>query len=367
MKRTRYYLLIVIMLLQASVLLSQQSQLDSVARLIPVKYSVPDLPAFNALGAEPLNLLRPSTAKDLSVTADKFFDGKNIIIPKSFAVEFSPISLVKSNKLTLVDYQKSQAWYNLRISLGSLRDSMNTSRIALGFRTTLIDKGDPKNDENLKKTFARLNRKRDIRISYVKKRMSSYTGYISDSTYETLSNRFNVDFTRLASKPDSLKILNEEYMLESMKPQIDWYADNKQWNAERLDVAVAMVFASSDSLMKNMRFDALRAWLTYAVPVTDYGQFVTAVNVGCNAVNRQMNWSVSIPARMYYGTNDIKGLAEAQLYFNQIPSENYLRFNLGCEYRLRDSIWLNFTVGFKNDLLLNTTALVSEFKIMYGI
>ena len=206
-----------------------------------------------------------------------------------------------------------------------------------------------------------------MRTSYVRKRMSSYTGFVNDSIYGSLTDKFNADFARIASKPDSLKILNEEYMLESLKPQIDWYADNKQWNAERLDVAMAMVFASSDSLMKNMRFDALRAWLTYAVPLTDYGQFVTAVNVGCNAINQQMKWSVSIPARLYYGTNDIKGLAEAQLYFNQIPVENYIRFNLGCEYRLRDAIWLNFTVGFKNDLLLNTTALVSEFKIMYGI
>jgi len=356
-------LLIVILKLSA-----QELSPDSISSLIRTNYVVPDLPAFNALGQQPLNLLRPSTAKEFSISANEFYDGKNIIIPKSFAIEFSPLAIVKNNRLTLSDYQKNIGLYNARISFGSYRDSLSISRLAIGIRTTLIDEADPKNDHNLVEIYKQLSETKNLRVYYYNKKKEEYIAKNINFIDVELREKSFEEFDSIAKMMNEDFIaLKQEYYLDRVKTEIPTYSDNKKWNARRLDVAAAILCNSPDSIMKNIRFEALRGWLTYAVPVTESGQLITAFNVGCNVVDNKMNWSICVPARFYFGNNNIKGLVEGQLYFNQIPSQNNFTLNAGCEYRLNDNIWLNFTVGIKNDLVTSNSELISDFKLVYGI
>jgi hypothetical protein len=153
------------MILTASTLIVSAQEtvpIDSLVKNLRLNFAVPDLPAFNGLEGEPSNLLRPSTPKDFSIVANEFYNGSNIIIPKTIAIEVSPITLMQYNKLTLQVYQKNPTLYNSRVSIGTYRDSTNISRISLGYRTTLVNKGDIKNDKNLKEL---INHLKDINKS----------------------------------------------------------------------------------------------------------------------------------------------------------------------------------------------------------
>lgn len=368
----KYYFLIVTMLLLSygGNISSQILAIDSISNYIPTKYVVPDLPAFSALGTEPLELLTPSTAKNFSFTADQFYDGKNIIIPKSFALEFSPISLLKKADLTLADYQKSAAWYNTRISFGSFRDSTNITRVAIGFRTTLIDDGDPKRDKNLKEIFKTLDEKRDLRKMYIDKKLAEWTESHKGQTpnFDELSTKYFNQFNALYdSKNDSLYQLKNEYYQKNMKSIIGDYAGDKRWNAQKLDVALALVCNSPDSLAKNLKFNALLGWMTYALPIGDQAQFLIALNGGLNLYNDKFYYNVSVPARLYVGNNMLKGLVEGQYIYRPQFDESNIVAKLGCEYRFAENLWLNVTVGFENNLANNTSNLISGFKIKYGI
>lgn len=371
MKTQLRFLLSALFLLFTTELMSQDFTIDSIPKAIPLQYAIPDLPAFNALGTEPNNLLRPSTAKDISITANEFYDGKSIIIPKTFAIEFSPIMLLKSNKLTLADYQKSAAWYNARISFGTLRDSLNLSRVAIGFRTTLIDKADPKNNKNLVAIFDKLNDKRDFRQYYLNYKTEEWIKLNQGKTFnvELMDSVFNDEFNRLyKNKSDSLNTVRNLYEATNLKPYIEEYRNNNKWNLMRLDIAVAAVLASPDSLAKNLKFDSFHAWVTWALPVFgDKGQLLLGATGGCNLANNQLYWNVSIPSRIYLGTNDLKGLVELQYLFKQQLGINNLVARMGCEYRFTGNLWLNFTVGIENNYTDKSSGLVSDFKIIYGI
>jgi hypothetical protein len=366
--KTRILLLLVLSFLTSNIVLSQEKfTLDSLSKYVKTNYSVPDLPAFNALGTEPVHLLRPSTAKDFSITANEFYDGKNIIIPKTFAVEFSPVKLIKGNKLTLQDFQKSAAWYNTRISIGTFRDSLNTSRVAIGFRTTLIDKGDPKSEKNLQYVYRKLTAKNKLRESYHNYKKQNWINAHPNSTYniEVSDQKFNNEFDSLyAINKDSLIVLCKNGNIDLV---VDAYENNQKWNAERLDVACALIGTSADSIAKNLKFDSFQAWITYAYPLGENGQFLLGGNAGCRMLNNSTFWSVSVPARVYIGSNDLKGLAEVQYVYKQQFGTNNVVARLGCEYRLFTHFWLNFSAGMDKDFTSNTSHLVSDFKIVYGI
>lgn len=370
--KTTKNLILLLVLLNSLLLRAQKITLDSLSSLIPVKYAVPDLPAFNALGNEPANLLRPSTAKDIAITANEFFDGQNIIIPKTFAVEFSPVKLIKGNSLTLQDYQKSAAWYNSRISIGTFRDSLNISRMALGLRTTLIDKGDPKFEKNLQAIFDVLNDKNEFRDFYLSYIISQWANEHPDLDIsllaDSLNRVINAEFDLLYSTDDEkLKKIRDLYETNTLKPVIDKFKNNSKWNAERLDIAIAAVCSSPDSIAENLKFDSFYGWITYALPIGEKGQLLLGANAGTSMINDNFYWHVSMPARLYVGTNDFKGLAEIQYLYKQ--QFNYSKWvaQLGCEYKLHDNIWLNFTAGIEKDFKNNSSSLVSDFKIIYGI
>lgn len=330
---------------------------DSLIKNLSLNFAVPDLPAFNALDVEPGNLLRPSTPKDFSIVTDKFYNGTNIIIPKRIAVELAPITLLKYNKLTLSQYQRNPVLYNSRISIGTLRDSTNVSHLAIGFRTTLINKGDIKNDKNLKKVLDYLHDKNKSRNEYINNELIRLgMTELEFANDEQLQNELNASFDKIyAGKNDSLNNLIQDYKR------------NKLWNAEKLDVAVSFVGSSSDSLAKNIQYNSLLFWITYAMPLGENGQFLIGANVHFNKIESTNYTNFSLPARMYVGTNEIKGFVEGQYLYKQYEKTNNAILRLGCEYNLYKGLWADFSTGVLKDFTINSSKFISNFRLVYTI
>jgi hypothetical protein len=327
--------------------------IDSLIKNLRLDFAVPDLPAFNALQSEPSSILRPSSPKEFSVIADEFFNGKNIIIPKSFAAEIAPIVIARYNKLTLRDYQKHPIIYNSRISIGTLRDSLNTSHIAIGFRTTLINKGDIKSDKNLRLILDDLQKRNKGRNEYYDRELQKLgkdEAYFAD--HPELQTKFSHEFDSIYnSSPQNIKD----------------YKENKFWNAEKLDIAISLVGSSQDSIAKNIKFNSLLAWITYARPIGKNGQILGGLSLNSYKKDNQNYFDFSLQSRLYIGINQLKSFAECQYLYKNSDKTNNLIFRIGCEYYLYNGIWVDFNAGMYKDLTKNISGFVSSFRLIYAL
>jgi hypothetical protein len=124
-----------------------QSPPESLAKTYKLNFAIPDYPAFKALDTEPSNILRPSSNQSFGFISSEALNNRLLTIPKSFAVEINPMLLMNMNSMRLETYQNNYSWMNSRISLGAIRDSLNTTKLSLGYRISLIDKGDSYKDK----------------------------------------------------------------------------------------------------------------------------------------------------------------------------------------------------------------------------
>lgn len=116
--------------------------------------SVPDSPAFTALGIAPTDVTHPSTPRELAAA---FLNGADSSgnFQTAWAIDVSPYLLWSGDGLTLAGYRSSlsdRLLSRLQFSLGSAKGSSDddpSARAALGARLALWDRGDPRMDQEL--------------------------------------------------------------------------------------------------------------------------------------------------------------------------------------------------------------------------
>jgi hypothetical protein len=203
-----------------------------------LNFATPDLPAFKALGAEPSNLLRPSTPESFSMILSQFYNGDNISFPANFAAEIAPWILAKSNQITLSEYRDHALLYSSRVSMGTSRDSLNRYNFAIGIRFSVIDKGDLKNDPVflamiIEKLARHLAEKEKIRDQYL------LDHKITEEEYANHPELIEQEVARLMQG-------NIDKEIETLKAEYK----KANWNREKLDIAFATVGYATDSLGK---------------------------------------------------------------------------------------------------------------------
>jgi hypothetical protein len=327
-----------------------------------LNFAVPDIPALKILGNSPSEILKPSTPENLSVIASELFNGSNIVIPKSMAVEIAPLLLLNS-KMTLEQYDKSAILYSVRLSAGTFKDNDNhTSKLALGTRITLIDKGDLKNDKAFREQLFRLTNniistKDKIQDEFLKINKYNIQDVVVDSALNAQMNKY-------INERYSPKHLFED-SLESLK--MKYKQDN--WNKQKWDIALGVLGYSPDSLAKKITFGQFSFWTTYAQPISTWGQILVGANV--NYIKDTANFlSISASTRIYGGINRIKAFLEAQYSYNGNDKTGNCLFNFGSELGVIDGMWINLSAGIewnnlnKNDYDSNFT---SEFDIRFSL
>jgi hypothetical protein len=351
-------ILIISVLFTFELAIGQNNQeVDSLIKKWVLNYAVPDLPALNALSMESSSLLRPSTPRDFAVATSQFFDGNSIIIPKSIALEFAPIVLFDYNKLTLQSYQKMPILYNSRISLATFRDSINISKIAIGYRTTLINKGDIKSDKNITQVYRFLENINDERNNFINQQLDS----------------MKISLYQYANDPELQKKLMEKFDMlikvkkDSMYTAIKEYKEKVLWNKEKLDIAFSLVFSSFDTLMKNIQYNSFLFWASYGIPISNNGQFVIGIHTNLYNFEGKNQIKLAIPARFYLGSNTFKSYLEGEYQYLQQNKSNNLLMRLGLEYNLYSGFWVDFNAGFYQNFTTNTNRLITSCKIIYAL
>jgi hypothetical protein len=359
-----------------------------------LNFTVPDMPAFKALGTDPSNILRPSDVQKFAAMLSPFYSNGKTVVPKNFALEFSPGKLSSSN-WHLQDYKGfKKFWYNTAFSIGTLGDSASfASKLSLGFRTSLVSKkGDILNAIQTDTQF--MNAQSDFHVALVELRnkyrnpttkydsiyktfdeflfaLNKNIGEFKDTDLENLWGRFMIKVGN--NVPDSMA--TEKGLLVLYKKNIvdayleDWKKNN--WNATRFDLAIAWVGESPDSLLKGSQFSSFNGWATYAMKVGKGGQLLLGTSLilprSISKDTTYSDWTVNL--RFYLGTNNVRGFLESQFRNkNYSDVQKALLLNLGAEFRIGREFWVQATAGINNYIEEDNpfSKLVSSLDIRYG-
>lgn len=308
-------------------------------------FTVPDLPAFKALGTDPSNILRPSDASKFAVMLNPFFSNGTAVIPKGFALEFSPWKIA-SRHWTVQEYRESplkRILYNSSFSLGTSPEDKETpeTQIAIGYRVKILGKeADLLTSSRLPAIYQlqaqELQAKQGSQDHWRRERNISIISFTNSQELQEEFNSFYAD--SVAHRP--------------VLAAIDSFR-NENWNARRLDLAFAVVGASSDSLAKNTKYKSFQLWATFAQPLYQNvqlligGSFLTAED-GTN--------DFTINTRLYVGNKNVRGYAEYQYKSDDIYTSGDVAnetvktglINLGGEFRLDKRFWVDFYGGIEN-------------------
>lgn len=333
-----------------------QVQLDSsLIKTFKTNYAVPDQPGFLLLGGQPSKIFRNSKILPLSLITE-FFDGTRLTLPKSLGVEIAPYQLIQMNQ-SFQNYNKNYILNHTAISLGTIKDSNGISNIAIGLKMTLLDKTDPNRDPvYTKKVIAKLRQDVKNRERLINEYMEK--NGITDP-FELGNEMHNKKLkTYLAEKMSDLqeiKKMSEEYQ-------------NEHWNKLKIDLAVGALNSTHNGSLDSLQFSKFGTWLTMSSPLLKNSQSQNVLGIHYGFIQNDAIHTLSISDRVYFGSNKLKGFIEGQANYNtRYNGLGYLT-NLGGEYNILGSIWLDFSFGIYKDLETgNTGRFNSVFHLRYSM
>ncbi len=358
--------------------LNAQNFEDTTLSRMKLNFVVPDMPAFKVLGSDPSNLLKPSTPKALALSMSSFTENGKLIIPKAFALEISPSLLLNSQKgpVQLKEYAKNAVLNSFRISLGSSTDSSlsNSARsLAIGLRISIINEGDFGTDpESLQLIATGLRKFRNASDSSLKTFAIS-KGLLKEyeEDEDLFQEKYKKEFNKYISNEE--EVSQKEFLTNLKKIKEDY--KKKHWNDEKLDLAIAVLTSSPDSIVKNLRFNQAQLWLTWAHKIgkSNKSQFIAGINaqIAKNLIDTtkiklsNSYFNLAIPVRFLYGTNRIKGFAEGQFKYDGQLKESNLLLSLGTEINIIDGVWANLYGGYNYSSRSSNTRPVVNFNLKF--
>jgi hypothetical protein len=320
-----------------------------------VDLAVPEYPAFALLQAHPSTVLRPSKLRDITVTvANVFLNGA---LPTSFAVEFAPYALATGNQ-SLVSYQNNHLINSLRVSLGTSSAAQGGTDVAAGIRFTPIDHGDPRmNQTFLSSLYAvadRINHLASSCLDTVLKQQG-----LTPLRYASLdaAQKGRIDsLTRICATSGgagSVGLADLDAQIQTLRHN----AEAELWNAEILDFGVAVKGHTPDSLVKEVYLDGYGFWGTYGTPLFGQnGQLLIGVRASSArtaAIDTFRTVDFSLGARLYLGSNALKGFAEYTAE-GALPIDGGSSTGLtgslqaGVEMKVMDGVWLEGAIGVRH-------------------
>ena len=393
---TRYVLTII---LSVTVVFSGWAQSGDSLSLDVFKnnFSVPDIPAFEALDVSEDQSLDPSDIKKFAIAFSPFNLADDLTIPRSFAMEVSPGRFLSHN-WALEDYRNmdngrrkfnAKQWaYNSSVSMATQWKDDNTSAVSLGYRFSIPLANDPIFDEELEALIREGNKavlltKEEFRSEWLEKKGLEVIDLVMD---EALQEEFEGDW--------------QEFETEQNASFVDAYINNpdfnyntaiedykaKNWNAPRVDLAFVWVGNSPDSIVSNIHVNRWSAW------------FSASGRLGKNTgmmglVGMNYQWfaahdptidkkdELTFYMRVYKGNSRFKGYVEYQFQNKTLHlvtgpgqvdtesgSEKVAYLNMGGDIYLSANFWLNVTAGVSDfyDKDKEKRKFVSNIQLKYG-
>lgn len=382
---------------------SNATDLDSLYKKIDM--SIPDIPAFKALGIEKSKILTPSTIRDFGASFSPFYNNGNLSFPQNFAVELAPAHLNNSlNTISNYNADCFKRWLlNSSVSIATNRDS-NRTYLSIGYRSSFVH-----SKHDLKKNYFDLKSLDSLTIVSVlfrniklgvqdslKKQYPEYDGQKDDTKYVAAIKKIHEWLgtndrlkVKIGKDVDSLERIlrhlepqfnfaftSDEDIKNELQKQKNDIAKNvietfeaRYWNATRFDYAVAFSAISPDSSAKGAEFYAFDVWATQSFRLNNWGQLLLGINARIPESDSSNWYNFAVTTRFYAGKNKVKGIVELQYQNvkNITMSENLL-FSCGAEFKLSSSLWVVAMTGYQSKISGNfNDQIVANLNLKYGI
>lgn len=308
-------------------------------------YSVPESPAFNLLGNNPDNIIKPTSVRSIALNIGNYYLTNGTAIPKNLAVEISPLLL--NPNASLNDYNKNKFWYRMRLSVGTNVLENGAYEMAGGLRLTITDKTDLRCDqeflEELYRSCTNTSVARDNAIDeYVKNNPGKYANTaIAGDDYGT-NPVFAKEIDELSKKYFANDMVNPDSIskIRDLKRQ-------ELWNAPIWEVGIAAMQHSPDSLINHSSFSKVGIWTTYGTHFSTNDQLLFGGKLGM--VDFQSKWqsNIAIGARYYYGSNELRAFVQGEYRYEN--DKNASVVSAGCVFNIAKGIWGQFTMNFVFD------------------
>jgi hypothetical protein len=350
---------------------------DDMVKNFVLDFTVPDQPAYNAIGGQPSNILKPASAQEFTAVISQFIDGKKFALPKSFGVEFSPYQMYATNRIvSLKEYEKLLWLKNTSLSLATSRgDSANApTDVAIGVRINFLKNGDELNNADyLKGLYALLADDVYLRQKLVKQyRLDNdlKPGDLEESEWKRIGDSL---MTLKPTRKDKL-LSGDEAFNKALQALNEQYKQD-HWNDPSIDFAAVCVVRAQDSTGKNTRFNKADLWLTLANGFkTKYLQLIlgfhgsvlqkSAAQSDADSSKAKVNGLGTLSSRLYIGSNKYKGFVELQGGFKKVGDEKLkgsTLFNAGAEFTVLNFLWVTLNGGV-NDFHLAKNGASPYFK-----
>lgn len=316
-------------------------------------FAIPDMPAFKALGNNPSNILRPTDIKDMAAMLQPFYSDEGLTLPKNFALEFG-FKNVLDQQLTLEDYNEkplNRILYHSSFSIGTSggNSTVDPRKLALGLRTTLLsDNADLRRAPESKAFMAAVDR----------------INFFYDQMKNQWQDENGLDGPLIGADLqayDDWWAANKKILIKEGTEDIIEEFEENQWNASRLDIAVAYSLLSADTTGESLRSEGLWFWATWASrPSRDNTHSQFLLGLTANFFNNDLlpsagafddNNAITLNGRWYEGRNDFKGFLEYQFKHHMGLDQTMDLLNLGAEIKLKDQYWLVLSGGLQNSLI----------------
>jgi hypothetical protein len=311
-------------------------------------FDIPDSPAFHLLEIDPATILKPQTARDLSLQLAKFQGGDGgFALPRAVAMEFSPVLLTTGNAaISKAQFDKLKALYVTRVSVAALRDSITgaATRLAVGLRATVHDQKCLKTDEAYAK---------ELRVTSVLEAMNKIMATASDRAIKNRPSDVSSDqldvYEAAAAKSDTFYTVAERNQLSTLSQEVSRRMGERYWNASMVELALAIRGTAADSTGRALQLDSFAAWATVGWGFGRWGQLLIGGQTGSerDTVDAAYRQRLSMASRLYAGSLRNRGFMEAQESFTSGRDASVL-LNVGIEAAVNEWIWLTFSGGVES-------------------
>ncbi len=328
-----------------------------------VDLTVPESPAFTVLGVNPETVTRPTTAREFATSLLNGVD-QNGNFQSGLALDFVPYLTFFGGQTSLSSYRQNRMERLLartQLSFATTKgvtEEDKATRLALGLRMTLWDKGDPRLDRLLDKCY------QDVLAGPTFSGPGTVPGESDAAKAERLSKR--------------------KQLLADMTKGCDDSARKRNWNASGWIVGFAPSWISKTGETKNFAWNGGGFWTSLAYgfdsisALKENSQIIFHARYRNNEIVPDANNKGKFFSQdsLFLGSRlRIAPGSEAKsiLSFegNLIRSrrnkggfDNSSRYSLGFEQRLADNIWFSLALGGQSGRSdnRNNAFVLSSFK-----
>ena len=283
-------------------------------------YTIPESPAFHLIGANPTEVNRPGTARELAVALLSAVDTSGAL-QQGFALEFSP-ALALAPSMDLREYRSSfwnRLLKNTTLSLGTTKAASDGSStlVAVGARTVLLDRTDPMLD-------------------------TLYTNGLGRAFAACAGFDNTVEQARACRKREQ-----ERYREENAE---------RYWNGWSLAVGAAVGMQFTESRIGDRTLYGNAAWLVGAAPIGGFGQLVGQLQYNerdPDATDESDSFTVG--GKLYLGSGRAHAFAELggrKLLDQPAGADDFsAEWSAGMEFRASSDMWISTGFGSRFDTL----------------